>query len=171
MVSYYRRRMTRGEAAGAAVVAILAIGAAQSGTGTRHPEAAAAGIPITIAAGEMTPESWARAVLEAEHLPQTACNLGALEAWEAAEGGAWQNSAAYNPLNSTMPEPGSSVINSDGVRAYVSWRQGLEATVATLNNGRYGAILSSLRSGRNAQAVADAVAASPWGTERFGASC
>ena len=53
-----------------------------------------------------TPSSWAGALLSAGGWPQTACNLGAVEAWERAEGGNWENSAAYNPLDTTQPEPG-----------------------------------------------------------------
>ena len=70
-----------------------------------------------------------------------------------------------------MPEPGSWVINSAGVRAYPSWQAGFTATLATLGNGNYGPIVSALRSGSSAQAVADAVAASPWGTSPFQAAC
>ena len=65
-----------------------------------------------------TPSSWAGALLSAGGWPQTACNLGAIEAWERAEGGNWENSAAYNPLDTTEPEHGSSTMNSVGVRAY-----------------------------------------------------
>src|SRR4051794_31933346 len=54
-------------------------------------------------------------------------------------------------------------MNSVGVKAYTSWDQGFTATVDTLNNGRYGGILDALRSG-SAMDVANAVAASPWGT-------
>ena len=118
-----------------------------------------------------TPSSWAGALLSAGGWPQTACNLGAIEAWERAEGGNWENSAAYNPLDTTQPETGSSAMNSAGVRAYPSWQAGFQATLATLENGNYPAILSALSAGDNAQAVANAVAASPWGTGAFQATC
>ena len=118
-----------------------------------------------------TPSSWAAALLSAGGWPQTACNLGALEAWARAEGGNWNNSAAYNPLDTTMPEPGSWSMNSVGVRAYPSWRDGFAATLATLENGNYPGILSALSAGTSAQAVANAVAASPWGTGAFQATC
>jgi hypothetical protein len=72
--------------------------------------------------------------------------------WEGREGGNWHNSAAYNPLNTTQPEPGYSTFRSTGQGAanigiYKNWQQGLKATADTLNNGRYGDILSALRSG------------------------
>jgi hypothetical protein len=123
--------------------------------------------------GSYTPHSWARALLRAEGLPRTGCNVGAVVSWENAEGGHWVNDARYNPLNTTMPEPGSVAIagNPAGVQSYTSWHQGLQATVNTLNNGRYGPILAALRAGDSAQAVADAEAATPWGTGPFTATC
>jgi hypothetical protein len=45
----------------------------------------------------------------------------------------------------------------------------------TLNNGNYGPILSALRAGGNAQAVMNAIQASPWAASHYGygltASC
>jgi peptidoglycan hydrolase CwlO-like protein len=117
--------------------------------------------------GEYTPESWARTLLSRCGLPVTSQNVKAIVAWEMAEGGNWANSAHYNPLNTTMSEPGATSINSVGVKAYTSWDQGFDATIATLNNGCYGVIISALKAGNNAQAVADAVGASPWGTSPF----
>jgi len=121
--------------------------------------------------GPYTPRSFARAVLAAEGVPRTRCNVRAMLAWEAAEGGHWSNTAQYNPLNTTMPEPGSSPMNPVGVQSYTSWGQGLRATVDTLNNGNYPGILTALSAGNDAQSVADAVGASPWGTGYFAASC
>ena len=114
-----------------------------------------------------TPFSWAKALLEQLGMPLTSQNVTAITAWELAEGGHWHNSAHYNPLDTTMPEPGATSMNSVGVKAYVSWAQGFAATIATLRNGYYGQILAALRAGDNAYAVADAVAASPWGTGNF----
>jgi hypothetical protein len=121
--------------------------------------------------GSYTPQSWAPAFLAAAGEPVTACNERFVLAWENAEGGAWSNSATDNPLNSTLPEPGSRSINSAGVQAYTSWQQGLEADAATLHNGNYPGILSALSAGNDAQKAADAVAGSPWGTGKFHASC
>ena len=84
-----------------------------------------------------------------------------------AEGGNWFNGARYNPLDTTLPEPGATDMNSVGVKAYTSWSEGLAATVETLENGLYGNILAALSAGDNAPAVAAAVAVSPWGTEPF----
>ena len=113
------------------------------------------------------PLTWAKALLQQLGMPLTEQNVAAVTAWELAEGGHWHNSAHYNPLDTTMPEPGATAMNSVGVKAYVSWAQGFQATIATLRNGYYGGILAALRAGDDAIAVADAVAASPWGTGNF----
>jgi hypothetical protein len=118
-------------------------------------------------AADLTPASWADALMGALGDPDSSENVRAVMAWERAEGGHWRNAAAYNPLNTTQPEPGSHSMNSVGVQAFTSWSQGLAATVTTLRNGRYGGILSALQAGNCAPCVATAVAASPWGTGRF----
>ncbi len=132
----------------------------------RSPAAGALAAPVPLS-GHYTPLTWAKALLQQLGMQLTAQNIAAITAWEMAEGGHWHNSAYYNPLNTTMPEPGASSMNSVGVKAYVSWAQGFAATIATLRNGYYGGILAALRAGNDAIAVADAVAASPWGTGNF----
>ena len=117
--------------------------------------------------GQFTQLTWAKALLVAMRLPVTADNVAAVTAWEMAEGGHWYNTAYYNPLNTTQGMPGASVFNSVGVKSYTSWKQGLQATVKTLRNGLYGEIIEALRSGNDADAVAHAVGASPWGTGDF----
>jgi len=118
----------------------------------------------------VTPASWAEALLNAIGAPETPQNVQAITAWEAAEGGNWANDARFNPLNTTMDASGAVAINSDGVKSYTSWDQGLGATVDTLAGSSYTGIRQALSAGDNAQAVADAVASSPWGTEPFSAS-
>jgi peptidoglycan hydrolase CwlO-like protein len=117
--------------------------------------------------GQFNQLTWARALLVAMRFPVTADNVAAVTAWEMAEGGHWYNTAYYNPLNTTQSMPGATVFNSVGVKAYTSWKQGLEATMITLKNGYYGGILDALRRGNDATAVAAAVGASPWGTGNF----
>jgi peptidoglycan hydrolase CwlO-like protein len=117
--------------------------------------------------GQFTQLTWAKALLVAMRLPVTADNVAAVTAWEMAEGGHWYNTAYYNPLNTTQDMPGATVFNSVGVKAYTSWKQGLEATVKTMKNGYYGGIIEALRRGNDATAVAAAVGASPWGTGNF----
>jgi len=136
----------------------------------RLQQALAAGLPpelMKAPKGGHTPVSWAKALLQALDVPRTTENMAAIIAWEMAEGGHWYNTAHYNPLNTTWRMPGATAMNSVGVKAYLSWAQGLAATVNTFHNGLYEGILAALRAGNDAQAVADAVAASPWGTGSF----
>lgn len=117
---------------------------------------------------DVTPQRWAAALLHALGIHQTPGAIQALVGWQRAEGGHWHNSARFNPLNTTQPEPGSRTFRSVGqgaadIRIYRDWQQGLEATVKTLRNGRYGGILHALASG-DPNAVASAIGRTPWGT-------
>lgn len=118
----------------------------------------------------MNQEQWARALLSRLGYSTSNANVTAIMAWMRAEGGNWNNSAHYNPLNTTQRMSGSSSMNSVGVQSYTSWEQGLQATVTTLRNGYYGPILSALKSGKSANAVAQAVVGSPWGTKHISVS-
>ncbi len=172
-----------GSKAGPLIGIVAGLALASQAVGHGHlplPHTAAGQAPAAIAAAlpggsGYTQASWAAALLKAGGWRSTGCNLGAVEAWETAEGGNWANNAAFNPLNTTQTEPGSRAVNvvgpGQGVQAYTSWRQGFAATITTLGNGHYGAILSALAAGNDAQAVAGAIAASPWGTKPFQASC
>jgi hypothetical protein len=165
MAYRYRRKMTAAERATLAVAAVVAVGAT-GGAAVHHYHR------VSVPAGSAyTQASWARALLRADSDPRTRCNLDGVTAWERAEGGHFANAARYNPLDSTMREPGSWSMNPVGVQAYPSWRAGFRATLATLHNGLYGNVLAALRAGDSAQAIADAVAASPWGTQPFTARC
>jgi murein DD-endopeptidase MepM/ murein hydrolase activator NlpD len=110
--------------------------------------------------------NWQSQILGAPGInaPLTRQNFNALDAWQRAEGG----TALNNPFNTTQTMPGSTAYNNvpgtAGVQNYSTPGQGIAATIATLTNGRYGSILDALRQGNNAQAVASAVGASPWGT-------
>jgi hypothetical protein len=93
-------------------------------------------------------QQWAVAMLQAGGYPQTQSNVNFLEAWASQEGGMWQNSAAYNPLNTTLQTSGSTgSVNSVGVQSYSSWNSGLAATLQTLNGSSYNSITSALAQG------------------------
>jgi hypothetical protein len=118
-----------------------------------------------------TQDLWARAFLKLAGFRRTPCNKGAIEAWIHAEGSdpKWKNF-----LDDTLPLPGSSTVNSAGVRSYRKWIDGLRAAVHTLRY--HPAIEKALRAGNNAQAVADAVqvpstSGHMWGTAPFSATC
>jgi cell wall-associated NlpC family hydrolase len=103
---------------------------------------------------------WRERILMGVGVKPTPENLRFMDAWARAEGG----TAANNPFNTTQPMAGATPYNSVGVRNYGSPEIGIDATVNTLTNGRYGNIIGALRRGDSAYAVAQALAASPWGT-------
>jgi hypothetical protein len=111
-----------------------------------------------------TPQDFAVDLLRALGDPVSSASTQAIVAWCKAEGGAWNNPAHFNPLNTSMRMPGSYGINGSDVQSYTSWSQGLVATVATLNSGAYRGILAALSEGYSVGAVEGAVASSPWGT-------
>jgi murein DD-endopeptidase MepM/ murein hydrolase activator NlpD len=99
--------------------------------------------------------------------PLTEGNVKALTTWMRFEGGHWKNSAKYNPLNTTLTVPGSTSMNSVGVKAYANWNEGLQATISTLTGSKadargYTAIVNALKSGTDANSVLDAVNNSAW---------
>ena len=112
-----------------------------------------AGIPANISG----PVQWAEVLLQQCNYPVNQSNVDFLASWALIEGGNWNNTAHYNPLNTTQPEAGSSGIagNPDGVQSYVSWAQGFQATITALNNGYYPDILLALEQG-NATAANNA---------------
>jgi len=88
---------------------------------------------------------WRRALLKRLGLPVTQANLTFLATWQRWEGGHTNNSATFNWLNTTHG-PGRS-INSVGVKAFPSFKVGIDAMAETLMNGRYEDIISAFASG------------------------
>ena len=110
---------------------------------------------------------WATSFLAEIGAPITDDNLKAIGMWAQREGGWSQNSAAYNPLNTTLPLPGSWSMNDVGVKGYRTFEEGIRATVATLEGNRadqrgYTAILNALRGNAGVVSVLSAVNASAW---------
>lgn len=64
-------------------------------------------------------------------LEPTKRRMWAWVSWMQAEGG----SAKFNPLNTTQEMPGATDFNWVGVKNYVSFKQGVQATIKTLNYG------------------------------------
>jgi hypothetical protein len=161
----------------AAVIALVAGSGAKAATGhgsSAHATTAAIVIP---SGGSLdTRAGWASALLAADSLPRTSCNLSAVLEWEAREGGGFGNQASYNALN-VNPGLGAGWpgYNADGAWAFPNAADGLRYTVATLNNGYYSGIIAALRAGNSAQAVCNAIEASPWAASHYGydmtASC
>lgn len=96
-------------------------------------------------------------------VPDTPENERLFVAWQQGEG----TRAAFNPLATTSHAPGSTAFNDnhgDPVQNFTSFEQGVQMTAHTLLNGHYANILAALSAGNSAVAVAQAIAASPWGT-------
>ena len=134
--------------------------AAPPATGASGFAAALATADASATAASPERTQWATDLLKRLGMPTTSENVRAMTAWAQAEG----TGASFNPLATTQGAAGASNFNSVGVKNYVSYDQGLQATVQTLTNGRYENILSALRAGTNADAVGQAVEDSPWGT-------
>ena len=111
-----------------------------------------------------TRRHFANALLDLLDAPATKTNRQALVAWMQTEGYGGKN----NPLNTTLPMPGSTIYNSHGVRNYVSLEQGCEAAAKTLlvSDTAYGyrKIITKLRHSRPPREILRALIDSSWGT-------
>jgi cell wall-associated NlpC family hydrolase len=108
---------------------------------------------------------WREQILMGVGARPTSENLRFFDAWQRSEGG----NASNNPFNTTQVMGGVSRKYNDlgggiGVQNYLTPQMGVDATINTLTNGRYGNIIGALRRGDNAMAAAQALANSPWGT-------
>lgn len=99
-------------------------------------------------------------LLQVLQAPVTQENMKFLLAWRQAEGRGGIN----NPFNTTWDMPGSTTMNSAGVRNYQTTRDGLVATVKTLKNGRYDCILNGLKNDMGAERIAQCESLKTWGT-------
>lgn len=105
-------------------------------------------------------DNWKAALAQQVGVPLTPQVSHFFDLWSRAEGGG----ATNNPFNTTQPGYGSAGnYNSVGVKNYSDPMGGIQATAATLKNGRYGNILQAMRSG-DVHAMAQALYNSPWGT-------
>jgi hypothetical protein len=166
---YRGRNTTRDRAIGVGIAVVLIGAAGKTAAPHGHASPARTTAIVIPSGGSLdTRAEWAGAFLAADSLPETTCNLSAVIAWETREGGGFGNQAAYNPLN-VNPGPGAGWPGypAIGAWAFPDAATGLRYTVATLDNGDYGGILSALRAGNSAQAVCDAIMASPWAASRY----
>lgn len=119
------------------------------------------------------PTQFADEVLAGLGIDASKIDVSNIVRWEQYEGGNWNNTAKYNPLNTTQAEPGSVSFDPNAsnpnVQAYVDWQQGVDATVATLENGNYGNIIDALKTNQDYPSFAAAVNTSPWGSHLSGA--
>ncbi len=91
---------------------------------------------------------WRVDVLKGLGAPLSKQNMNFLATWQRWEGGHTNNDARWNWLNTTSNAPGAiRSINSVGVKAFDSYHDGINATIQTLNNGRYPDVVEALRKG------------------------
>ena len=94
----------------------------------------------------LTPwEVWAQGILDGIGAPVDGVNVDTLWAWSGAESLPRDRMSWCNPLDTTEPWPGAVPMNSVGVRRYLTVQDGISATVMTLKNGHYPAIIANLR--------------------------
>jgi peptidoglycan hydrolase CwlO-like protein len=106
--------------------------------------------------------AWAGYFLRTMNAPSCKSNLVVVVAWQLSE----FTQAAWNPLATTHPMPGSTPFNSSNVQNYPTLAVGLQASKDTLVQGSptygYGAIISSLSGCSDAMTTARAINASSW---------
>lgn len=91
---------------------------------------------------------WRVDVLKGLGAPLSKQNIEFLTTWQRYEGGHTNNDARWNWLNTTSNAPGAvRSINSVGVKAFDTYHDGVNATIQTLNNGRYPDVVAALRKG------------------------
>lgn len=183
MTRYYYGYRAPSRVSGRSVAAVAVAGVVLYGAASASPVHAGHTAPASVAtapaltaaipaASSYTPATWSRAFLLAAGYTATTCNMAFLLAWIHAEGSRW---SWRNPLDDELPMPASRRVNTTspghGVMAYLRWADGLRASAFTLSGHDYPAIRAALRAGNDAQRGANAVAASPWGTEPFEVSC
>ncbi|HEY6498859.1 MAG TPA: hypothetical protein VIZ20_05495 [Streptosporangiaceae bacterium] len=97
--------------------------------------------------------AWSEAILKGLGDPITSANVISLGYWMQNEAGSppYGIVGANNPLNVSQPGYGGTPIKSEGggysLYSYPSVQDGVDATVAYLNNGAYSLILAALKAG------------------------
>ena len=95
-------------------------------------------------------------------------NIYAMAAWmesEYAVSVPLRLQALNNPLDTEMPETGATDFNKQGVKNYLTIKDGLGATKTTIFNGYYADIIACLHVGNNADNTVAAINRSPWGSK------
>lgn len=138
-------------------------GIAGGSVGDQQSAMASLGIPpVRQDAAAITWPQWAALLLPRVGAPLCANNVVTVVAWAAQE----NTDAAWNPLATTLPMPGSTPFNWADVQDYRSLEQGLAATVRTLEEGwtayGYGPIVEALRRCDDPVVTAQAINASRW---------
>lgn len=152
------------------VIALLIVGGAFSVVQWLDGQSQPAPVAVTTPAPSSDPrEQFALDVLRGVGNDQPTPQIVAfLMEWTIAEDGGDGALVRNNPLNTTQPssaETGS--INGDGVRAYATYQDGLDATLHTLTNGFYDGVVVALQA-NDPDAARTALWASPWAASHYG---
>jgi hypothetical protein len=107
---------------------------------------------VASAVGTPLPGGWELCVLQGLTTPATQANVSNLAAWQDAEGGSTNNTAAYNPFNTSRTtnaanQPLPEVDSSNGFPAFANWAAGCAATVATMLQFNMWPIVAALQDG------------------------
>jgi hypothetical protein len=159
---------TMGISAGNALAGVINAGDALNGVMN-----VSNGGSMSLSKGTGDKKTWASQLLTALGAPINDSNVTALTTWQSREGGHWNNSASFNPLNTTLDMGNSQSMNSVGVKRYNSWDEGVQATVSTLTGKNadargYSAIVGALKSGAPTEAILSAISNSAWVTGKTG---
>lgn len=90
-------------------------------------------------------------------------NMIAVLAWMRTE----NTTAQWNPLATTLPWPGSVDLKGSigNTQQYITFCDGMQANIHTIQNGLYETILWPMRGGATADAIASQITRSQWGTK------
>jgi murein DD-endopeptidase MepM/ murein hydrolase activator NlpD len=149
------------------------LGGVVNGNEVLNGVASGNGGSMSLTKGTGDKKTWAAQLLGALGAPVNDSNITALTTWQNREGGHWNNSASFNPLNTTLDMGNSQSMNSVGVKRYNSWDEGVQATVSTLTGANadargYSAIVDALKSGASTETILSAVSNSAWVTGKTG---
>lgn len=119
--------------------------------------------------GSFDKRGWASKFLSGINAPISDSNLEVMLRWMAQEGGHENNTAYFNPLNTTKSMPGEmGTMGTQGnVRRYTSWNMGMDASLKTINNGLYRNIIDAFRSNASKEEIYQAIVSSDWGTKNL----
>jgi cell wall-associated NlpC family hydrolase len=164
---------------GAAAGGGVAGGSSSSGTASTSPSAGAGGSAtgssaiLSSSGGSIsTPTQFSQAVLAGLGIGDAVGAITDINAWQQHEG-QWGASGAYNakvmhdPLNTKLPEPGSSSLGGL-TNSYPSWAEGVAATVSTIKQGNMAPILSALKSNASLSVFSKALESTGWAQSAYG---
>jgi hypothetical protein len=119
--------------------------------------------PLGPARSLVTTKLWASAVLKGIGAPVTNNNISNMEKWMASEEPASSWLTNNDPLNTTKAGKGKI-----GTMKYATVGDGINATVATLNQSNFSSIKHALRTNAPFAVFQAAVVASPWAAGHYG---